>query len=347
MSDLDQQPGAAPASEKKGAKQAKKPLPACLNDFLTGDYPAAPYIAALIDRKTRPLEEEERAEGVKLLKARPELLPRVVELARASLNKAEASRIRTAVADFASNVIRSQDETLESWSRLAGSSAESELGKLAQHLRKAREPGDKDVQQQAEQLLLLGLAVVSGRGDFSPIGALAEIYAKLVAVRDGAKSANASKLVQRALNRASIKNLEAFSAINAIAAETLSSVQRQLATTSEQLLTSQDRARDQRDRIDQQAREIEALKTEKAALAEALTNAQSQISGVAGGRDADLNALRARYRKLLSANLSEFVTQAHEALVSAPPAPEIAEVLLDDAKRAISKELEWLRQFLV
>ena len=39
------------------------------------------------------------------------------------------------------------------------------------------------------------------------------------------------------------------------------------------------------------------------------------ISGVAGGRDADLNALRARYRKLLSGNLSEFVTQAHEALV--------------------------------
>lgn len=347
MSELDQQSGEGPASEKKGAKQVKKPLPACLTDFLTGDYPAAPYIVALIERKTRPLEEEERAEGVKLLKAQPELLPRVVELARASLNKAEVSRIRNAVADLASNVIRSQDETLGSWSRLAGSSAEAELGKLAQHLRKARASGDKDAHQRAEQLLLLGLAVVSGRGDFSPIGALAEIYAKLIAIRDGAKSANASKLVQRALNRASIKNLEAFSAINAIAIESLSSCQQQLATTNEQLLTSQGRARDQRDKIDQQAREIEALKAEKAALAEALANAKTQLSGVAGGRDADLNALRARYRKLLSDSLSEFVTQAHEALVSAPPAPEIAEVLLDDAKRAISKELEWLRLFLV
>jgi len=152
MSESDQQPGTSPAAEKKGAKQAKKPLPACLTDFLTGDYPAAPYIVALIDRKTRPLEEDERAEGVKLLKAQPELLPRVVELARASLNKAEVSRIRNAVADLASNVIRSQDESLESWSRLAGSSAEAELGKLAQHLHKARDPGDKDAQQQAWRL---------------------------------------------------------------------------------------------------------------------------------------------------------------------------------------------------
>jgi hypothetical protein len=347
MSELDQQPGTGPASEKKDAKQAKKPLPLGLAEFLTGDYPAAPYVTALIDRKTRPLEEDQRLEGVKLLKEQPELLPRVVELARASMSKAEASRIKNAVTELASNIIRSQDESLESWSRLAGSTAEAELGKLAQHLRKAREADDKNAQQRAEHLLQLGLAVVIGRGDFSPIGALAEIYGKLVAVRNDAKSASAGKVVQRALSRASIKNLEAFSAINAIATETLSTVQRQLASTNAQLLALQDRARDQRDRIDQQAREIEALKSENAELAEALTEAQTQISGVAGGRDADLNALRARYRKLLSTNLSEFVTQAHEALVSAPPAPEIAEVLLDDAKKAISKELEWLRQFLV
>lgn len=347
MSDLDQQPDASPASEKKGAKQGKKPLPASLTDFLTGDYPAALYVTALIDRKTRSLEEEERAEGVNLLKAQPELLPRIIELARASLSKDEASRIKNAVADLASNVIRSQDEVLESWSRLAGSSAEAELGKLAQYLRKARDAGDKDAQQQAEQVLLLGLAVVSGRGDFSPIGALAEIYAKLVDSRHGPKPLKPSVRVQRALNRASIKNLEAFSAVNAVATETLSSVQQQLATTSERLLASQDRIKDQRDRIEQQAREIEALRAQNVALADALADAQAQISGVAGGRDADLNSLRARYRKLLSASLLEFVTQAHEALISAPPATEIAEVLLDDAKKAINKELEWLRQFLV
>ena len=73
-----------------------------------------------------------------------------------------------------------------------------------------------------------------------------------------------------------------------------------------------------------------------------------EIFGAANARrtSTSLNALRARYRKLLSGNLSEFVSQAHEALTSTPPAPEIAEVLLDDAKKAISKELEWLRQFL-
>ena len=213
-------------------------------------------------------------------------------------------------------------------------------------LGKAREAGDKNIQQQAKHLLQLGLAVVSGRSDFSSLGALAEIYAKLVRSRDRAKSTNPDKLAKRALSRASIKNLEAFSAITAIASETLSDVQQQFAMANDQLATLQSRVRDQRDQLDQQNREIIALKLEKEELTESLAEARAQISGVAGGRDADLNSLRARYRKLLSGNLSEFVSQAHEALTSTPPAPEIAEVLLDDAKKAISKELEWLRQFL-
>lgn len=346
MDEQEQQSAKDVQSEEKDIKQVKKPLPASLADFLTSEYPAGPYVAALIDRKTRALEEDERADAVKMIKAHPELLPRIVELARASLGKPEASRLKLAVAEMASNVIRSQDESLENWSRLAGSSAEAELGKLAQRLRKAREAGDKNIQQQAEHLLQLGLAVVSGRSDFSSLGALAEIYAKLVRSRDRAKSTNPDKMAKRALSRASIKNLEAFSAITAIASESLSDVQQQFAMANDQLATLQSRVRDQRDQLDQQNREIIALKLEKEELTESLAEARAQISGVAGGRDADLNSLRARYRKLLSGNLSEFVSQAHEALTSTPPAPEIAEVLLDDAKKAISKELEWLRQFL-
>ncbi len=339
--------GEAAAPERKSNKQAKRLPPVDLAAFLNGDFPAAAYVTALVERKTHALDEEERALGVKLIKAHPELLPRLVELARASLNKAEARRVRNDVARLASDVIRSQDESLENWSRLAGSAADAEVGKLARHLQKARTGADKNAQQRAEHLLQLGIAVVSGREDFHPIGALAEIYAKLVVVRKGSKAANIGELVQRALTRASIKTLESFGAINALATEVLFSVREQLDAANAQLVTLKGRVRDQRDKIEQQAREIETLKEENAALAEALEEARTQIAGVAGGRDADLNALRARYRRLLSASLSDLVSQAHEAVTSAPPAPEIAEVLLDDAKIAINKELEWLRQFLV
>ncbi|WP_295525989.1 hypothetical protein [Novosphingobium sp. Chol11] len=347
MNEQEQQPAKAVDSKGKDMKQAKKPLPANLANFLTSEYPAGPYVAALIDDNTRALDEDERTDGVKLVKARPELLPRVVELARASISRTVSNRVKLAISDLSSNVIRSQDQDLENWSRLAGSTGEAELGKLAQRLRKAREAGNKDLLQQAEHLLQLGLAVVIGRADFSLIGSLTAIYSNLVTSRGIGKSLNAGDLAKRALNRASIKNLEAYSAINAIASETLSVVQRQFATANEQLITLQDRVRDQRDQLERQSRAIEVLKAEQDTLADSLTEARAQISGVAGGRDADLNALRARYRKLLSGNLSEFVTQAHEALTSGQPAPEIAEVLLDDAKKAISKELEWLRQFLV
>ncbi|MGY6638077.1 MAG: hypothetical protein ACXIUO_13165 [Erythrobacter sp.] len=347
MDDQDQVPDGGQASEKKSRKQVKKPVPADLADYLQAGSPAASYVTALVDREARALDDDERALGVKLIKAHPELLPRLVELARASLSKSVSLRVRKDVTRLSSDVIRSQDEDLADWFRLAGSAPDAEVGKLARYLQRARDGADKDTQQRAEHLLQLGLAVMCGQEGFNTIGALAEIHAKLVAVRKGSKSVNATDLVQRSLSRASVKSLEAFSAINAVATEALLLAREQHSAINAQLIGLQDRVRDQREKIDRQTRELETLKEEKAALAEELKEARAQISGVAGGRDADLNALRARYRQLLSANLSDLVTQAHEAVIAAPPAPEIAEVLLDDAKIAINKELEWLRQFLV
>jgi predicted nucleic acid-binding Zn-ribbon protein len=347
MDDQNQVSDGGQALERKSGKQVKKPAPADLADYLQGGAPAASYVTALVERKARALDEDERALGVKLIKAHPELLPRLVELARASLSKAVSSRVKKDVTRLSSDVIRSQDEALADWFRLAGSAPDAEVGKLARHLQRARDGAEKDAQQRAEHLLQLGVAIMSGQDGFQTIGALAEIHAKLVAVRKGSKSANTTDLVQRALARASVKSLEAFSAINAIATEALLQAREQHSAINAQLIGLQDRVRDQREKIDRQTRELEALKDEKAALAENLKEVRAQISGVAGGRDADLNALRARYRQLLSANLAELVTQAHEAITAAPPAPEIAEVLLDDAAKAINKELEWLRQFLV
>lgn len=75
-----------------------------------------------------------------------------------------------------------------------------------------------------------------------------------------------------------------------------------------------------------------------------LETLRRQVRGIEGARDYDLNVLRARFRRFLGANLSELVGQAHEALTSKPSAPDIAEVLLDDAINDIKKELLWLNQ---
>lgn len=331
----------------KKDREAKKPLPASPADFLASDYPASAYVEALISRKTKTLDEIEREQCIQLVKDDPKLLSRIAELTRASLNIFEASRIKLAVIELASYIIRIQDDSLENWSRLSGSTAEAELGKLAENLNKARQSDDKDIIQQAEYVFQIGFSIIISRGDFSVIGALSEVYSHLVKKRDVNKTADPDDLAKRALRRGQIKSLEGYSIINAVVSEKLSSVSQQLGAATEQLVDLQGRVRDQREQIEKHRQTIETLKAEKQQLADSLEDTREQISGVAGGRDADLNALRARFRRLLSGNLSEFVTQAHEALTLKPPAPEIAEVLLDDARKAISKELEWLRQFLV
>lgn len=328
---------------KVGAKKrSKKLVPNTLTGFLRSDCSAQDYVNALVGRAADTIDDDERDRALDLIKLDPALLRRAAELARASLNGSQTSRIKQTISSFSTAIIRAEGGDLAEWSRLAGSTAEAELAKLAKHLQGSRKSGDKNDLQRAEQVFMLGFEVVRARGDFNLIGTLAVIHSILVSGEDS----GSHKMIMRALGRASVKNLETYSAINAVVSASLANSEMQLARASEQLRDLQLRVRDQREMMENQRSDLETLRLENQQLAEALAESRAHMSGIAGGRDADLNALRARSRKLLSGELGELVSQAHEALTSTPPAPEIAEVLLDDARKAISKELEWLKQFL-
>lgn len=329
-------------------REAKKPVPATLIEYFKSDGPASAYVAALLDLKSKSKipNEADREEALEAVAANPALLARAVELAKAALNRTDASRIKPTVIALTSDIIRAQDDDLAGWSRMAGLTAEAELGKLAARVRDARTNGDKEVLHRAEQVFQLGLAVVCTRADFSTIGAIAEVYSQLSRPRSGSKMADPEAVAKKAISRANVKGIETFGAINAAVSERLREVQRQFSMASEQIAQNTERARMQRDQIDDQRREIEDLKAEKQRLFTELADAQTRMGGLMGGHDHQLNEVRARFRKLLSGNLTDFVSQAHEALTSTPPAPDIAEALLEDARTDIDRELKWLKQFL-
>lgn len=329
-------------------KEANKPVPATLIEYLRGEGPAGAYVTALLapQSKTKIPTEADREEAVAAVAASPALLSRAVDLAKAAFGRTDASRIKPSVIALASDIIRAQDEDLAGWSRLAGSTAEAELGKLAVRVRGARASSDKEALQRAEQVFQLGLAVVCTRADFDTIGAIAEVYGQLSRARSGSKVSSPETIAKKAISRASVKGIETFGAINAAVSTQLKEVQRQFAIATEQIAQNTERARVQRDQIDEQRRKIEVLEAEKQQLLAELGDARSRIGGLMGGHDHQLNELRARFRKLLAGNLTDFVSQAHEALISTPPAPDIAEALLEDARTDIDKELQWLKQFL-
>lgn len=325
-------------------KDTKKSVPATLTEFLKSDASASAYVNELINRDIAIPDEAARDRAVESVVKEPELLPRVIGLTRTALAK-DDSRTKAAISTFASNVIRSQDDELADWSTVGGLSTESDLVKLAARVRSARAAGDKEALQRAEQVLQLGLAVVCARASFAPIDALAQIYSQFVRNR-GSTGRQPSEIVKDAIVRASIKNLETYGAFHAVLSKELEDARKQLANTTHELVDQRDRLRTQREQISAHKQEIEDLKAEMRELAERLADAGTHIKGVEGGRDDELNTLRARFRQLLKGKLTPFVSNAQEALEVEPPVTSVARDRLARIKTEIEGELEWLKRFL-
>lgn len=333
------------AKDSADGKGAKKPVPATLVEFLKGDVPASAYVSALIERTVTIPDEAERERALEAVIDEPKLLPRVITLARTALGKSEASRIKGTISAFASNVVRSQDKALADWSTFGGRPAEADLVPLVVRVREARAAGDKDSLQKAEQVFQLGMAVVSARLSFDPVAALVEIYSQLSRGRDRTGS-QPEAIVKEAVSRASLKNLETYGSFHAVLSQDLGKVRKQLADANHDLADQRERVRALREQVAAQKQEIDDLQAEKQELAKRLADAISKIEGVKGGRDDELNTLRARSRQLLQRKLTPFVSDAQAALELEPPVKTVAQDRLDRIKSEIEGELEWLNQFL-
>lgn len=348
MPSIPEAPGAPAndASEKKSGKESKKAVPASLPIFLQSDCPVSAYVAALEKggKATKRPDQADREAAVSVVMDNPSLLPKVTDLVRSIFEKSHSLHLAETVKRLASDIIRAQDEELSEWGSNVGFSAEAELGKLAARLRSARVGGEKMIIQQAEQLLQLGLVVVSTRSDFNSTAILLELHRKLAPPDKSEKSQKPNDRAKREIVRSSIKHLDMFSAITAAVTVDLKEAQRQFALANAQIVQQIDRLKTQREQLEAQKRQLDAQSREMQQLTGELETLRRQVRGIEGGRDDDLNVLRARFRKFLGANLSELVEQAHEALTSKPPAPDIAEELLDDAINDIKKELLWLNQ---
>lgn len=338
------------ADRNSAETSSKKPVPATLMEFLKGHSPASAYVSELEKGAIAIPDETARAAAVDAVTSDPDLIPRVIMLTRSALGKGRGdSRIRSAFSSFASNVIRGQGEDLADWGTVGGLSPESGLVKLAKGVRQTRPQAtrgkDKDAQQRAEQLLLLGMAILSGRHDFDPVSALSQVYAQLTRNRDTSRRPP-DAVVRDAVSSASVKNLETFGAFNFVLSNGLEETRTELSRARDDLAMERDRVRKLQEKVAEAERVVKALQAEKLELAEKLSNAGTQLRGVEGGRDDELNSLRARFRQLLKGKLSPFVSNAQEALGVEPPVVPVAQDRLSRIKKEIEGELDWLNRFL-
>lgn len=353
MSSPEQRSNEGPAAyaeqpgQEQGSSKSKRSMPANLPAFLRSDFPLNAYVNALTKSASvtqRPTEAD-RAEALQIINDDLSLLPKFADLTRSIIEKSHSSILTDSIRTLAFQLIR-QDEDLSDWGRNAGYTADTEIGRLARRVKDARGREDKEAVKAAEQKLRLGLCLVCMRSDFDALAILAEINANLDPTARTERVKDLQERVGKEIANASVKNLESFGLITATVTSQLVELRRQFSLANERINQLTERDRMQRDQILEQRSKIERMGEECSQMAAALSMAQGQIKGTEGAMDHELNSLRARFRSFLTNNMSELVSQSHEALTSNPPAPDIAEVLLEDARDDIKKELIWLNKHL-
>lgn len=321
------------------AKEAKPP-PSSLPSYLTGNSPAGRYVAAIGNEAKIP-DEAERAAALGIIASDPKLLPKVVELMRALLDPSH-SRARRAIMPWASDVLRAHDPDLARWALLAGRSPDDEIADLARRLRKARSDGDKEKVSEAEQVLLLGIAITSTRAEFDVIGTLASVHS--IIGRDDPTD-ETRRRAAKAVTTASIRQLKTYCAINQVVSARMQSLSDQFANVRHERDLARERVRDLQDRITKLSAEVGELREGKELAAKDAAALRRQLEGTKGGAAHDMIEARARFRRLLTGKLSPFVGDAGLALEVNPPVVNVAKERLRQIKSEIDKELEWLKQF--
>lgn len=316
-------------------KEAKQP-PSSLPSYLRDGAPASRYLTAIVDGVAKIPNEEERSDALEIVASDPKLLTKVVELTRALLNS-NHSRARHAIKSWAADVIRARDPGLEQWALLARRSPEDELADLAKRLRQARSNDDKDKVFEAEQVLLLGMALTSTREDFDIIGTLTSLHSTL--------GKNDTRRAANAVATASIKQLTTYCAINQVVSGQLKSLTEQFASVRQDRDLAREKIRNLQDMIAGLSAEVDHLKEDAELAEQKAENLRQQLDGTKGSAAHDMIEARARFRSLLTGRLSPFVSDAGIALEVNPPILNIAKERLVQIKGEIDRELEWLKQF--
>ncbi len=320
-------------------KEAKRP-PSSLPSYLKGSAPAGRYVAAF-GIETKIPDESERTTALEIVASDPKLLPKVVELMRALLDPS-SSRARGTIKPWASDVLRACDPDLARWAQLAGRSPDDEIADLARRLRQARLNGDKEKVSEAEQVLLLGIAITSTRAEFNVIGTLASVHSVLDREEPAAET---RRRAAKAVATASMKQLKTYCAINQVVSGLMQSLSDQFASVRYERDLARERIRDLQDKITKLSVEVDELKECKELAANEADTLRGQLEGSKGGAAHDMIEARARFRRLLTGKLSPFVSDASLALDVNPPVVNIAKERLRQIKSEIDKELEWLKQF--
>lgn len=325
--------------EEVSAKEAKQ-TPSSLPAYLKGSAGANRYVAAIGDEAKIP-DENERVAALEMVGSDPKLFPRAVELMRA-VSASNNSRLRAAIKLWASDILRACDPALSRWAQLADRRPEDEVGDLARRLRLVRSSADKAKVTEAEQVLLMGIAIASTRADFDAIGTLSSIHSTLG--RDETAEETRQR-VTKAIANASLKQLNIYSSVNQVVSAHLQKLGDQFASARQERDIAREKVRDLQERVVLLSAEIEGLKADKALAADEANALSIQLEGTKGGAAHDMIGVRARFRRLLTGKISPFVSDAMLALQVNPPVVNVAKERLDQIKSEVDKELEWLKQF--
>jgi hypothetical protein len=317
-------------------------LPRGLEEFLSGTCAPAAYFKQISKNRAKPPGEESRRTAAQMALDDPSVLTRVVDLVRAGSDERAEGRIRQAMMALGSEIVRLSAPELSEWGTIGTMSTDSEIGLLANRLRRARASKDKMVIVRAEAALLIGFIVCTTRADFNLVGALSALTAN---INDGKQQVSeAANNVKRTLRRASIKTLEMYGSVNAIVAAKLEESGRQLSDKVADNQSLRGRVRSLEDEVAVQRQKIAELEGEISHVSEELTDAQGHIAGVKGGAAHDMIEMKARARQFLARSVKPALKDAEDALQIEPPFVDVARERIGAVSSDVEKELAWLNQ---
>lgn len=330
------------AGQDAAPEKPEERPPRTLEEFLSSKSTPKVYFEEISKNRSLEPDEESRRLAVAMVLQEPAALARAIELARAAADERIEGRIRRAMMLFESEVVRSSSSELSDWGTRGGVSTDSEIGFLARRLRRARLSKEKEAIALSEAALLIGLCVCSTRADFDVIGALAAVAANFHEPKLPAR--DASKQVQRALRRVSIRALENFALVNTIVAAKLEESGQQLSHNVAQNRLLRDQVRSLQEEVTKQREEIAQLEGEVSGVNAELSEAHGRIAGVKGGAAHEMIEMKARARQFLARNVKPAIRDAEEALLIDPPYVDVARERIKAVSADVEKELTWLNQ---
>ena len=317
-------------------------MPESLVDWLPTRVKSGSFLAYLKSGSGR-LDGAAASHAARLVIENPDLLGRAADIVR-SLERAPAT-LRGPLEQFARDLVESLVPGLSGWLRDENASSEDDLRRLARALGPELRRPEPQVRRRAEQLLAIGLAVLTSKRRIAPLVLLEAVADAYGLVRgEAVGDTRPARRASAALAGSKPKQLAQFAAVARLQEQRVSDAEAVAARETAKAVQAERAVQEIGRRLREQDEELAALRGETARLQAQLAEGQDRLKSVQSVGAHDAAGLRARFRRLLGEDIRGLAGDARDALEIDPPHPDFAKIYLGDMLEKIEGEIRWLNE---